>query len=864
MSKVLKPYTIVPSNLYVERSADRQVESIIQEMGRPGYVLVSRQMGKTNLLLNARRKYSNDNDRFVYVDLSNLFDDELSCFRNIIDTAIETNLEVFTGVDLEIQDFRTNYSSLPPHKQHERELRILLNKIDGKLIIILDEIDALTKTDYSDRIFAQIRSIYFARVNFDEFYRLTYLLSGVVEPSELIKDPKISPFNIGEKIFLNDFSYDEFQEFIKKAGLENLNDSIIERVYYWTNGNPRLTWDIFSVIEEFIVDIQSEEDVDAVVKKHYLTSYDKPPIDNIREIVKNDKQLQDALIEIDYGKGDLITDEIKQKLYLAGIINLDDKNLSIKNRIIRLSLSNSWIESLGESVSDFLQKGIDFYNKSAFKPAIENLQKSLNSKLLKEIEINISQLYLGLSYYYDNELDKAKECLLLVSISSKEYGKLYSLLHLHLGYIYLIDSEYEDAKKAFEKVVGNGILNEVYLSAVINLIQLYLISDQKSEVESGEKLVKTLLDSNVEDYSLEDIGIIYEVKYIVGQLIVQKKLLDYNESDQISYFEALIDKIPTKLKSNLFISLYKCSNGSTPQSKEYLDLATENILINEIKVRTPKHDFDVCFSIDRLRELELLLFVEDKIEQFKQLIEYEIRVRRTSEEKILDKLIGFAQEENFGDSIIFQLGEYFYEKAMPKDENIKRNLLTLLGNYSYKFDSAYNKKYAIEFLEYILQNEDDELDIEMTTLLMITVDQLLQANEIDKANYFIQRSYEIINRLPEELKDTFLIVNFFDLIYMKKIGEFNGAKQKAAEILELTNTTKPEKSKNPLINNNLNGIISECKKTLSQSRNRVPIVKQKTPGRNDLVTVKYKNGETKTDKYKRVEDDLEQGLCVLL
>lgn len=864
MSKVLKPYTIVPSNLYVERSADRQVESIIQEMGRPGYVLVSRQMGKTNLLLNARRKYSNNNDRFVYVDLSNLFDNELSCFRNIIDTAIETNLEVFTGLDLVIKNFRSKYSNIPPHKQHERELRTLLNSINGKLIIILDEIDALTKTDYSDRIFAQIRSIYFARVNFEEFNRLTYLLSGVVEPSELIKDPKISPFNIGEKIFLNDFSFNEFQEFVKKSGLNHLNDIIKERVYYWTNGNPRLTWDIFSVIEGQIDEINTEEDVDGIVKKHYLTSFDKPPIDNIREIVKNNNLLRDALIEIDYGKGELITDEIKQKLYLAGIINLDEKSITIKNRIIRLSLSNSWIESLGEGVIDFLHKGIDFYNKSAYKPAIENLLKSTGNQKLNETEISLSRLYLGLSYYYDNDLNNAKTFLLTVSLNSKEYGKLYSLLNLHLGYIFLIDTEYSRAKEAFKNVVNIAILNDIYLSAKINLIQLTLNSDSKLEFNYGIELIDEIQNIEINKYSLEDSSIIYEAKFVIGKLIFEKDLLNYSNNAKLSYFEGLIDKIPTKLKTNLFLTMYKYISGETTESKKYLDFATENVLTNELKVSVPKHDFDVCFSIDQLRELELLLFIEEKFDQFKKLIEYEVKVTRNAEEKILDKLIGFAQENNHIDKIIFKLAEYFYISVTPRDENIKKNLLLLLGNYSYKFESAYNRNYAIELIEYIIQNENEELDFDTTTFLIFTINQLLQDNEVDKANFFIQRSYEIIKRLPEELKDTFLIFNYLELIYMIRIGELSSAKQKASEILKLTNSNKFEKSKNPIINNNLSGIISECKQILNQSRNRVPIIKQKTPGRNDIVIVKYKTGETKRTKYKHIEDDIVNGRCIIV
>ena len=85
MSKILKPYTIIPPDLYVQRDADKQVRNIISDMGRPGYVLVSRQMGKTNLLLNAKRKLETSDDVFIYIDLSNVFQNAKGCFENIID-----------------------------------------------------------------------------------------------------------------------------------------------------------------------------------------------------------------------------------------------------------------------------------------------------------------------------------------------------------------------------------------------------------------------------------------------------------------------------------------------------------------------------------------------------------------------------------------------------------------------------------------------------------------------------------------------------------------------------------------------------------------------------------------------------------
>ncbi|ETR72683.1 MAG: hypothetical protein OMM_01529 [Candidatus Magnetoglobus multicellularis str. Araruama] len=202
MTKILKKYTIIPPELYVKRSADNQLQNIIDEMERPGYVLVARQMGKTNLLFNAKRELENDNRLFVYVDLSNTFEKERECYQNIVDLIIEPNENILRESIPEIISLRQ--LKLSPHQEYLKSLRIILNELQGDLIIILDEIDALRNCNYSDHIFAQIRSTYFARTNFPVLKKITYVLSGVIEPSDLIKDRNKSPFNIGEKIYLDD------------------------------------------------------------------------------------------------------------------------------------------------------------------------------------------------------------------------------------------------------------------------------------------------------------------------------------------------------------------------------------------------------------------------------------------------------------------------------------------------------------------------------------------------------------------------------------------------------------------------------------------------------------------------------------
>ena len=57
---MLSSTTIVSRDQYIERSADLQIQRIISEMARPGYVLVARQMGKTNLLLHTKEVMQSD------------------------------------------------------------------------------------------------------------------------------------------------------------------------------------------------------------------------------------------------------------------------------------------------------------------------------------------------------------------------------------------------------------------------------------------------------------------------------------------------------------------------------------------------------------------------------------------------------------------------------------------------------------------------------------------------------------------------------------------------------------------------------------------------------------------------------------
>src|SRR5262249_57902238 len=80
------------------------------------------------------------------------------------------------------------------------------------------------------------------RTEAPEFARLTFCLLGVASPSDLIRDTRTTPFHIGRRIELTDFTAEEAAPLA--SGLERAageGSVLLERVLYWTGGHPYLT-----------------------------------------------------------------------------------------------------------------------------------------------------------------------------------------------------------------------------------------------------------------------------------------------------------------------------------------------------------------------------------------------------------------------------------------------------------------------------------------------------------------------------------------------------------------------------------------------------------------------------------------------
>ena len=86
---------------------------------------------------------------------------------------------------------------------------VALAERSERLVVFVDEIDTTLRLDFTDDFFAAIRFLYQNRAADPALQRLSFVLIGVATPGDLIKDAARTPFNIGHRIELTDFTFDE-------------------------------------------------------------------------------------------------------------------------------------------------------------------------------------------------------------------------------------------------------------------------------------------------------------------------------------------------------------------------------------------------------------------------------------------------------------------------------------------------------------------------------------------------------------------------------------------------------------------------------------------------------------------------------
>lgn len=846
MEKILKKYTTIPQHLYVNRSADIQLKRIIEEMQRPGYVLVARQMGKTNLLFNAKRTLENENRLFAYVDLSNLYKNERDCYRNIINSIIEPNLNIFDSIESDIE--RIRIKELPPHNEYHRSLITILNFFKGDLVIILDEIDALKSVEYSDNIFAQIRSNYFSRTSYPVLERLTYALSGVIEPTELIKDKNKSPFNIGDKIYLDDFTKNEHDNFIEKSKLQ-ISSSISDEIFKWTNGNPRLTFDICAEVENHLIhngDVNIEI-LKSIITKKYLTSFDVAPIDHIRELAKSNKDIRKAVINIHKNKSFELSDEIKRKLYLYGIINSKfNEDTFIKNKIIELSLSEEWIKSLDREKEATFVRGLAVYTDKDFEAAIDIFNEVLSvSENINDIEG--SNYFIGLCYSKLNNFEKAIKHF-SYEFTDKSYIDdalaLYGVCLMAIGDIRAIN--------ILEKAIEVESHTHAYHNALLNLAVNY--NDKDKSLILFEKLYESTMISKTSEKEelnqLRALSLYYQAEiyndkeeYLMAIKKIDLAIENSNTSDSIYllYFKQIITEntnleTDSTLSKNLILNKILDNNLSISKTDNYPINFTENHIYEYL---------DYFFNLEDIDLFERLLeYSSEKLIQNKSKFDIVYNtslISKTNRQSILNYIL-----ENFNEiDIDFKL-------IIFRDLSLINFREVNFENYFSKYLQAFKNVKSIVYEDIYLfaisiKLSSDNKNILHALQLCDTIIGRIENSEINK-----------------ELKFDSVIIYYWyaNLFFSNK--ESSQAIKYADFTLKLIKES--DNLKTTLLDEaGLKYISEQLNKIKQSSLITRPILNfNKKIGRNEKIKVRYKNGEIKEDKFKKLEADILANRCIII
>ena len=147
----------------------------------------------------------------------------------------------------------------------------MLAEVSTRVVIFIDEVDTTLSLPFSDDFFAVIRQLYNARAQVLALERLSFVLVGVASPSDLIRDAQRTPFNIGQRVDLTDFTFEEAMPLAEGLGQTSEEGAAILRwVLKWTEGHPYLTQRLCIEIAKQEPRQWTEAEVDRTVERLFF------------------------------------------------------------------------------------------------------------------------------------------------------------------------------------------------------------------------------------------------------------------------------------------------------------------------------------------------------------------------------------------------------------------------------------------------------------------------------------------------------------------------------------------------------------------------------------------------------------------
>lgn len=247
------------SRFYVVRPVD---DDFLQAMSRRDSILLikgARQMGKTSLLSRGLVQARDAGLRVVRTDFQAL---NASDFHSAKEFYLALGNIIADQLDLEKFPHEIWREPLNANANFERYLRRELLKTEAAPVVwAMDEVDRLFVCPFASDVFGLFRSWHNARAldPGGAFSRLTMAIVYATEAHLFISDLNQSPFNVGTRLTLEDFTLSQVVDLNRRYGAPLADENGISQFFRLFGGQPYLTRRGLRELADRRVDLMSLE-----------------------------------------------------------------------------------------------------------------------------------------------------------------------------------------------------------------------------------------------------------------------------------------------------------------------------------------------------------------------------------------------------------------------------------------------------------------------------------------------------------------------------------------------------------------------------------------------------------------------------